>query len=331
MGYGKGKGIAQGTVKIRETVSEGDQEHFFQVTMRFLWILHFVLGVYMVKAGDYTLETNVPDPLFPMVLNNTLMPENAAGLGILELSSVCEITVLTSSITIPSEQEAIRSLIQEDLNPVKNLLNGSSSILESLATAVKEETGKVSYQSLITTTVLDIKQQNELSNNIMTEIFQALDSEPTSNIHVKKFKEKVWKMDTMLQAIHLLASQVEELSDTLSTELSQHMGKSHTMDGQLSVSHDLVQVTAIHVGMITCAVQLALQEDHFNASDGSSFQGVNVYPGVLLVNLKGASKPAEPGTRSVTPGSLTLPQWMHRASFSTADSAMRESQRQSTP
>ncbi|XP_072436200.1 uncharacterized protein [Chiloscyllium punctatum] len=200
------------------------------VTMRFLWILHFVLGVYMVKAGDYTLETNVPDPLFPMVLNNTLMPENAAGLGILELSSVCEITVLTSSITIPSEQEAIRSLIQEDLNPVKNLLNGSSSILESLATAVKEETGKVSYQSLITTTVLDIKQQNELSNNIMTEIFQALDSEPTSNIHVKKFKEKVWKMDTMLQAIHLLASQVEELSDTLSTELSQHMGKSHTME-----------------------------------------------------------------------------------------------------
>ncbi|XP_043551204.1 uncharacterized protein LOC122552568 [Chiloscyllium plagiosum] len=199
--------------------------------MRFLWILHFVLGVYMVKAGDdYTLETNVPDPLFPMLLNNTLMPENAAGLGIPELSSVCEITVLTSSITIPSEQEAISSLIQEDLNPVKNLLNGSSSILESLATAVNEETGKVSYQSLITTTVLDIKQQNELSNNIMTEIFQALDSEPTSNNHVKKFKEKVWKMDTMLQAIHLLASQVEELSDTLSTELSQHMGKSHTME-----------------------------------------------------------------------------------------------------
>ncbi|XP_060686750.1 uncharacterized protein LOC132819315 [Hemiscyllium ocellatum] len=199
--------------------------------MRFLWILHFVMGVYMVKAGDdYTLETNVPDPLFPMVLNNTLMPENAAGLGIPELSSVCEITVLTSSITMPSEQEAMSSLIQEDLNPVKNLLNGSSSILESLATAVNEETGKVSYQSLITTTVLDIKQQNELSNNIMTEIFQALDSEPTSDNHVKKFKEKVWKMDTMLQAIHLLASQVEELSDTLSTELSQHMGKSDTME-----------------------------------------------------------------------------------------------------
>ncbi|XP_020365857.1 uncharacterized protein LOC109911029 [Rhincodon typus] len=199
--------------------------------MRFLWILHCVLGVYTMEAGeDYTSETDVLDSLLPLLLNNTFMAESAAGLGVMELSSVCEITVLTSSLTSPGEQEAVSPVTQEDLNLVKNLLNGSSSVLESLASAVNKEIGKVSYQSLITTTVQDIKQQNELSNNIMTEIFQALDSEPTADNHVKQFKENVWKMETMLQTIDLLASQVEDLSDTLSTKLNHHVGKSHTVE-----------------------------------------------------------------------------------------------------
>ncbi|XP_059504755.1 uncharacterized protein LOC125454964 isoform X2 [Stegostoma tigrinum] len=201
-----------------------------RVIMRFLWILHCVLGVYMMEAGeDYTSETDVLASLFPLRLNNTFATESAAGLGMMELSNVCEITVLTSSLASPGEQEAVGPVTQEDLNLIKDLLNSSSFILESLASAVNEEIGKVNYQSLITAAVQDIKQQNELSNNIMTEILQALDSEPTSDNHVKKFKENVWKMETMLQTIDLLASQVEDLSDTLSTELNHHMAKSHTV------------------------------------------------------------------------------------------------------
>ncbi|XP_067901723.1 uncharacterized protein si:ch211-142k18.1 [Heterodontus francisci] len=213
-----------------------------KVTMRYVWTLHCILGAYVLpdyraeSRKDYTSQLNPRDSLFPLFLNNTLMADSAAtfvAMGHEELSGVCAITVLTSTLTIPNEYKTAHSPTQEDLSPVKGLLNGSSSVLESLASAVNAEIGKLSYQSLITETVLDIKQRNELSNNIMTEIFQSLDSNPTLDSHVTKFKEKVRKMEAMLQAIDHLAGQVEQMSDTLSTELNQHLGKSRKMESTL--------------------------------------------------------------------------------------------------
>ncbi|XP_038675649.1 uncharacterized protein LOC119978243 [Scyliorhinus canicula] len=202
------------------------------------WIFHCILGAYLlhdnraVSGEDAKFQFEPQDSLFPSFLNTTLMADGAARFGMSgdeEFSNVCVITVLT----VPSEHEAIIPVTEDDLRPVKSLLNGSSSVLESLASAVNAEIGKVSYQSLITESVLDIKQRNEQSNNIMTEIFQTLDSDPASGNHVTKFKEKVCKMEAMLQALDLLARQVEQLSDSLSTELNQHLGKSRKMESAL--------------------------------------------------------------------------------------------------
>ncbi|XP_078085485.1 uncharacterized protein LOC144504266 [Mustelus asterias] len=209
--------------------------------MSFLWVWHCFLGAYLlhdtrtVSEEDYISQFDPPDSL-SSILNASLMSDGVAGLGVMdgeEFSNVCTITVLTGALAAPSEQEGTAAAAEDDLGPVKSLMNGSSSVLESLASAVIAEIGKVSYQSLISETVLDIKQRNEQSNNIMTEIFQTLDSAPTSDHHVTKFKEKVCKMEAMLQAIDHLASQVEQMSDTLSTELNQHLGMSRKMESTL--------------------------------------------------------------------------------------------------
>ncbi|XP_041034493.1 uncharacterized protein LOC121272109 [Carcharodon carcharias] len=210
--------------------------------MRFLWTLHCILGAYLLHGNraesreDNISQADLRASLFPLFPNFTLMDDSAAAFGVMddeELSNVCAITVLINALTVPSEHEAINPVTEDDLKPVKGLLNGSSSVLEGLASVVNAEVGKVSYQSLITETVLDIKQQNEQSNNIMTEISQTLDADPTSDKHVTKFKEKVCRMESMLQAIDHLARQVKQMSDTLSTELKQHLGKSHKMESTL--------------------------------------------------------------------------------------------------
>ncbi|XP_078413627.1 uncharacterized protein LOC144689970 [Cetorhinus maximus] len=210
--------------------------------MRFLWTLHCILGAYLLHGNraesreDNISQADPRDSLLPLFPNVTLMADTAAAFGMMddeEISNMCAITVLINGQTIPSEHEAIIPATEDDLKPVKRLLNGSSSVLESLASAVDAEVGKVSYQSLITETVLDIKERNEQSNNIMTEISETLDADPTSNNHVTKFKEKLCRMEAMLQAINQLASQVEQMSDTLSTELNQHLGKSHKMESTL--------------------------------------------------------------------------------------------------
>ncbi|GCB82937.1 hypothetical protein scyTo_0023370, partial [Scyliorhinus torazame] len=165
-------------------------QHYFKVTM-LQWICHCILGAYLlhdnraVSGEDANFQFEPQDSLFPSFLNTTLMADGVAGFGVIgdeEFSNVCVITVLT----VPSQYEAIIPVTEDDLRPVKSRLNGSSSVLESLASAVNAEIGNVSYQSLITESVLDIKQRNEQSNNIMAEIFQTLDSDPASGHYVTK-------------------------------------------------------------------------------------------------------------------------------------------------
>uniref|UniRef100_UPI00398E8748 uncharacterized protein n=1 Tax=Pristiophorus japonicus TaxID=55135 RepID=UPI00398E8748 len=207
--------------------------------MRLLWILQCIVGAHCLpdcgaeSEEGYTQQPDTGDSLFLSLANNTGMADSAAGFEAIdpeELSSMCAITVLTGEMADP---EGGHPATIEDLSPVKGLLDGSSWVLESLASAVNAEIGKVSYQSMIADTVLDIKQHNQLSNNIMAEILQSLHSDTTSESHVTKFKEKVSKMEAMLQAIEHLATQVEQMSDTLSTELSQHLDKSRKMESTL--------------------------------------------------------------------------------------------------
>ncbi|XP_067844352.1 uncharacterized protein si:ch211-142k18.1 [Heptranchias perlo] len=197
--------------------------------MRLLWTMHCILTCLLPDCGaengeDHTSKLEPSDSFLYSFLNNTLMADSAAGLVAIdqeELLNVCAITVMTSAMTFPSGHVGANPATQEDLQPVKGRLESSGSVLETLASVVDAEIGKVSYQSMISETVLDIKQQNEKSNSIMTEISQSLDSDPTSDSHVEKFKKEVWKMEAMLHAIDHLASQVERMSDTLSLELSQ--------------------------------------------------------------------------------------------------------------
>lgn len=208
--------------------------------MRLLWTLRWILVTFLLpgsggQSGDHDgFQLDPGDLLFALPLNDSAVADGVAEFILQdqeEVSDTCSITLLTRSET--REHEATHPSTQEDLGPVKGLMEGTSSILESLVVAMKEEIGKGSYQSVISKTLLDIKLQNEESNNIMADIGASLEAQSSADSHLTKFKEKVGKMEAMLQSIHCLASQVEQVSEVLAMELSQDLGKSRQLESGL--------------------------------------------------------------------------------------------------
>ncbi|XP_069786752.1 uncharacterized protein [Narcine bancroftii] len=202
--------------------------------MRRAWMVQCILGALLLHAcrgqsgEDYGAELDPRDSLFPLPFNYSLVADDVVGSIVQnqeELSNVCSITLLTSEVDMASGHQTSQ-LTPEDLRPIKGLIDGTSSVLESLTMAVRQDIGKGSYQSLITKCLLDITQQNEASNNVMADIRGNLEAQHSADCLLTKFKEKVGKMEAMVHTIHHLASQVEQMSESLAREL----GKSGQMD-----------------------------------------------------------------------------------------------------
>ncbi|XP_051868720.1 uncharacterized protein LOC127568703 [Pristis pectinata] len=210
--------------------------------MRMVWTLHWILGAFLLpdcggQSGEHHgAELDPGDVIFPLSFNDSVMADGVTGFivqGQEDVLEACSITLLTSTMTTPSGHEEADPVTQEDLSPVKGLIDGTSSTLESLTVAVKEEIGRGSYQSVITKTLLDVKLQNEVSNNIMVDIRDSLQAHHCADSLLTKFKEKFGKMEAMLQTIHRLASQVEQTSESVALELSQDLGKSRQLESAL--------------------------------------------------------------------------------------------------
>ncbi|XP_059841454.1 uncharacterized protein LOC132402580 isoform X1 [Hypanus sabinus] len=206
--------------------------------MRFDWCLRWALATVFLpgscgQSGErHGSEINPEDFMFPLMLNESVLADDVTWLlvpGQDQVLGSCSITLLTSTVTTPGGQQGADLATQEDLNPLKGLMDGTGSALESLMVAVEEDIGRGSYQSVISKGLLDIQQQNEVSDNIMEEIRASLEAQQPTESLLSRFKEKVGKMETMLHAMRCLSSQMEQTSDLLALEL----GKSHHLESAL--------------------------------------------------------------------------------------------------